>query len=435
MKRIFSFALAAMMTITMGILPAFAEPHTDHFIRFEDGTTSINLGEVTEGESSTFPLTFDTCGEFEVGLEIVTPEDSLPEGLSTTSAGAIIFAPAEGAAGTYSFDIRVSGICPEGSTELNETLSCSITVVAPEPGPEHVHELAFDDVAMTPHVDGGFDLPPATEGQSYSYQLQYKKCDHMSNIQFSANEDYMDPAKCLPGGLSLDASTGIISGIPVEGTAGDYEVELQVQGDCTGTPPQVANSDTFYLTVQSESDEPETIAWRIPYIKQVVRGGSRNPGPQTFTLEIFDVGVSGDADQVTISGDTGSSIVTTGAGNYTGDLSVTAPADALDEGFKVREKREDAEHWTYSNAFYTIWPVRDGVGGAITGFKIYEGDYDGVEGEGTECATMTFTNTYSYSPSYDRDDDDDDDRDRPDPKPEKVQPEKDEEKSNPVTGR
>ena len=58
MKRIFSFALAAMMTITMGILPAFAETHTVHFIQFEDGTTSINLGEVTEGESSTFPLAF-----------------------------------------------------------------------------------------------------------------------------------------------------------------------------------------------------------------------------------------------------------------------------------------------------------------------------------------------------------------------------------------
>ena len=113
-------------------------------------------------------------------------------------------------------------------------------------------------------------------------------------------------------------------------------------------------------------------------------------------------------------------------------VSVTAPANALEEGFKVREKDGNAARWTYSDAVYTIWPER---GLDETTFKIYEGDYDGVEGEGTECATMTFTNTYSYSPSYDRDDDDDDDRDRPDPKPEKEQPEKDEEKSNPVTGR
>ena len=116
-------------------------------------------------------------------------------------------------------------------------------------------------------------------------------------------------------------------------------------------------------------------------------------------------------------------------------MSVTAPANALEEGFKVKEKDGNVARWTYSDAFYTVWPVRDASGKITDQFKIYEEDYGEIDGEGTECTTMTFTNTYSYSPSYDRDDDDDDDRDRPDPKPEKEQPEKDEEKSNPVTGR
>ena len=427
MKRIFSFALAAMMTITMGILPAFAEPHDDHYIRFAEGD-SITLPEATEGEAYSYALDPEKCGEFDI-TAVAVSEDDLPTGLSVASAGGISGVPA--AAGTYEFDIEVSGTCLEdpASARLTKTVTCSLTVA------EHAHKMYFDKELMDEHADGhGFDLPPATEGQSYSYQLQYKKCDHMNNIQFSANEYYMDPAKCLPGGLSLDVNTGIISGIPAEGTAGDYEVELQVQGDCTGTPPQVANSNTFYLTVQPESDEPEMITWRIPYTKRVVRGGSRNPGSQTFELEIFDVGIGLLEDQVTIFGNTGK-IDTNGSGDYPDYVSVVAPANALEEGFKVKEKDGNAARWTYSDDFYTVWPVRDASGKITDQFRIYEGDYDGVEGEGTECATMTFTNTYSYSPSYDRDDDDDDDRDRPDPKPEKVQPEKDEEKSNPVTGR
>ena len=421
MKRIFSFALAAMMTITMGILPAFAEPHGSHFIKFTgDSGAGIVLPEATEGEAYSYALPIETCSELS-GFSVTLASGNLPEGLNLTPAGGISGIPAAGTASTYEFQVEARGTCPEQSdTPLVTTVECTITVA-------HGHVMSFDKDLMIEHAGGGFDLPPATEGESYSYQLQYKKCDHMSNIQFSANVS-MDPAKCLPGGLSLDVSTGIISGIPAEGTAGDYEVELQVQGDCTGTPPQVANSNTFYLTVQPEQ---RVVTWRIPYTKRVVRGGSRNPGSQTFELEIFDVGYELLEDQVTIFGNTGS-IDTNGAGNYSDHVSVTAPEDALDEGFKVREKHGNAAHWTYSDAVYTIWPER---GLDETTFKIYEGDYSGVDGEGTVCTTMTFTNTYTYSPSYDRDDDDDDDRDRPDPKPEKVQPEKDEEQSNPVTGR
>lgn len=176
------------------------------------------------------------------------------------------------------------------------------------------------------------------------------------------------------------------------------------------------------------------ITWRIPYTKQVVRGGSRNPGPQTFTLEIFGVGVSLLEDQVTIFGNTGS-IDTNGAVDYPGHVSVTAPADALEEGFKVKEKDGNAARWTYSDAVYTILPVRDASGAISDQFKIYAGDYDGDEGEGTECETMTFTNTYTYSPSRDRDDDDDDD-DRPVREPEaEEEPREEEVQSNPDTGR
>ncbi len=350
MKRIFSFALAAMMTITMGVLPAFAESHEEHYIRFPGETADgLILPEAVVGDSYNYTIPIAKCSDFPVEFSIV--DGALPDGLALNDDGTITGTLGEVTTTRYTFGIQATGACtehpsyPDPDAAQTSTVTCILDI----------HALIFNEEVMTPHEGGGFDLPPATVGQPYEYELKYTACEHMGNITFSANKDLVDPTRCLPGGLSLDLNSGKIYGTPAPDTEGDYVVELQVEGrwgEGEGTP--IPDTNTFYLTVQSESDEPETIAWRIPYIKQVVRGGSRNPGPQTFTLEIFDVGVSGDADQVTISGDTGSSIVTTGAGNYTGDLSVTAPADALDEGFKVREKDGNAARWTYSDAFYTV---------------------------------------------------------------------------------
>ncbi len=270
-------------------------------------------------------------------------------------------------------------------------------------------------------------LPPATVGQEYSYTIGTSSCGDFT-IAFELDSGD------LPDGLTLNTD-GTISGTPTTPTEDAIELLINANGSCPEDDSgyEIGVEANFYLTVQPA---PEMITWRIPYTKRVVRGGSRNPGPQTFTLEIFDVGVSYAADQVTISGDTGS-IATNGSGDYQNYVSVTAPADALDEGFKVREKPGNAAHWTYSDAVYTIWPER---GPDETTFKIYEGDYSGIDDEGTECERMTFTNTYTHSPSHDRDDDDDDDYDYDppvrEPKEDKEpQPQKDEPKSNPSTGR
>ena len=438
MKRIFSMVLAVMLVITLGALPAAAIEHERHFIEFTDAIGGqISLGEATVGVSYSYPFQTERCsGISEETLSFSSPElEELPINLSLTPAGAITGTPS--AAGEYEFQVTVTGTCSEQpDTPVTGTVTCTLTVA------EHAHLMTFDNEQMTPHEgsDADFDILDAVVGQPYSYQLKCKSCDHMSDIGFISEED-PDPAavtKRLPDGLSFDAETGIISGTPEEGTEETYTIKFGVEGKVNsagGELETIGDSANFRLVVRPA---PVTITWRIPYTKQVVRGGSRNPGPQTFTLEIFDAEVSGATDQITIYGDTGS-IDTTGAGYYPGHVSVTAPADALEEGFQVREKSGSAAHWTYSNAFYTIWPVGDDGSGEISDqFKIYEGDYDGVEGEGTERETMTFTNTYTYSPSRDRDDDDDDDYEPPVRETEEdkePQPQKDEPKSNPSTGR
>lgn len=269
----------------------------------------------------------------------------------------------------------------------------------------------------------GLILPEAVVGESYDYTIQIDQCSDFA-VTFTLDSG------ALPNGLTLNTD-GTISGTPTTPTEDAIELLINANGSCPEDDSgyEIRVEANFYLTVQPA---PEMITWRIPYTKRVVRGGSRNPGSQTFTLEIFDVGVSGAADQVAISGDTGS-IATNGSGDYQNYVSVTAPADALDEGFKVREKPGSAAHWTYSDAVYTIWPER---GLDETTFKIYEGDYSGVDGEGTECERMTFINTYTYSPSRDRDDDDDYDPPiRETEEDKEPQPQEDEPKSNPSTGR
>ena len=262
-------------------------------------------------------------------------------------------------------------------------------------------------------------LPTATVGREYNYAIRTRSCgDFPITFQLDGGD--------LPAGLTLNTD-GTISGTPTAPTADEIELIINASGSCPDDArPEFGVEATFKLTVQP------AITWRIPYTKRVVRGGSRTPGPQTFTLEIFGVGVSNLADQVTISGDTGS-IDTNGAGDYPGIVSVTAPANALDEGFKVREKFGNAAHWTYSDVFYTIWPEHGPDG---TTFKIYEGEYD-FDVDEQPIDRMVFENTYTYSPSHNYDDDDDDYEPpvRETEEDKEPQPQKDELKSNPSTGR
>lgn len=305
--------------------------------------------------------------------------------------------------------------------------------VAADPHSEHY-------IRFTGETDGKISLLDATVGTEYSYALPIETCGELEN--FSVTSVSGD----LPTGLNLTPAGGI-SGIPAAGTKGEYEFTIKATGTCPEQPDTAVEATvTCTLTVR-----PRMITWRIPYTKRVVQGGTSSPGPETFTFEIFDVGITSLADQVTIS--TGDSISTNGPRDYESHLSVTGPEDALAEGIAISEVNGGAPHWTYSDAVYYITP---GVDIALReggdDFEIHMGDEFG-----TECERMTFTNTYTYSPSrdddrdddydydYDDEDDYDDDDDRPIREPEadekprsrvaRQQPQEDAVKSNPQTGR
>lgn len=269
-------------------------------------------------------------------------------------------------------------------------------------------------------------LPPATVGREYSYTIGTSSC---GDFPISFELDSGD----LPDGLTLNTD-GTISGTPTTPTEDAIELLINANGSCPEDDSgyEIGVEANFYLTVQPA---PEMITWRIPYTKRVVRGGRKNPGPQTFTLEIYAIGNSSATAPIEILDGT-DTIHTDGTqSEYSGVLKVRSTQYTLSEGFKVREKNEGAERWTYSDAFYTIKPMTNPVD--FSRAVIYDGEYD-FDVDEQPIDRMVFENTYTYSPSHNYDDDDDDDYEPPVRETEEdkePQPQKDELKSNPSTGR
>lgn len=261
-----------------------------------------------------------------------------------------------------------------------------------EEGQEHEHFIRFTGEINEENT--GYVLPDATVGEEYKYQIGVETCEHIDpdSIRFQLDSETM------PAGLTVNES-GLISGTPEIGT-GDGPVTLIISVYTENTEDFVPGIEAnFYLTVKP-AEESEEITLRIPYTKIVEQGGTSHPGPQTFTLKIFDVGVSGA--EITINGGT-NIIETNGSGNYTDYMSVTGTRDALSEGFKVMEDNDGAANWTYSDMVWFIQPQEDDT------FLIREENE-----EGSTRDSMLFINTYNYSPvrdDVDNDYDDDDDYD------------------------
>lgn len=263
-------------------------------------------------------------------------------------------------------------------------------------GTEHTeHVIRFVDENKQ-QIDSPINLE-ATVGQEFTHTFNISKCDENGEygVTFSLQE-----GKNLPDGLTLDTTTGVISGTPIEETTEPIEILINVEANEMCGGEEVIGSEVNVSLTVKPAEVPEITTLRIPYTKIVEQGGTSQPGPQTFTLEIFDVQSSGA--EITINGGT-NIIETNGSGNYTDYMSVTGTRDDLSEGFYVREVNDGTANWTYSDMVWFIQPQEDGT------FRIHEENWEGPTRD-----SMLFINTYNYSPvrdDVDNDYDDDDDYD------------------------
>lgn len=136
---------------------------------------------------------------------------------------------------------------------------------------------------------------------------------------------------------------------------------------------------------------------RIPFTKVVKLGGNREPGSQSFQLEIFGIGNSNTAEYANVTYT--ASVTTNGAGTYNGEIVITGPENEVEsfvcEGFFVREKNGGAANWTYSDA---LWYVENAGGqyNVYPAVKHTTPNGDSYEADQTQqAAQMRFTNVYT----------------------------------------
>jgi hypothetical protein len=164
------------------------------------GTVGLPYSEVLEAIAGT--------GTFVWSLS----SGSLPANLTLSPAGTISGTPT--GTGTSNFTVRVTDALSQSDTQgLSISVSAALTITTSS-------------------------LKKAKVGQRYDMALQ--RSGGVSPFTWSVT-----PA--LPTGLSLDPSTGKITGIPAEGTAGTYDRTFTVQD--SSTPTKQTASKMFALTI------------------------------------------------------------------------------------------------------------------------------------------------------------------------------------------
>jgi len=177
-----------------------------------NATAGVAYGEQLAATGGTAPLSWSTLS------------GSWPNGISLTSGGLVTGTPTT--PGTYNVTVRVT----DSTTPTPQT----------------------DDQALVLDVDPSTltitttSLPAGTEGVAYSQGLNATGGAGGNNWTVSVGS--------LPAGLSLAASTGIISGTPT--TAGTSNFTVQVEDDAAATDTQALS-----ITINAPSSVPAPTAW------------------------------------------------------------------------------------------------------------------------------------------------------------------------------
>lgn len=118
-------------------------------------------------------------------------------------------------------------------------------------------------------------LPGATVGQSYSAQLTASNDTGVVSGSWSASD--------LPDGLSLDASTGIISGVPT--AAGSYPITVSFTASDGSGGAQASLS----LTVSAEQSQPSAVYYSYAAKLTEISGGSIKVMQTFYAYTISDL--------------------------------------------------------------------------------------------------------------------------------------------------
>jgi hypothetical protein len=156
-------------------------------------------------------------------------QTGLPSGLSMNGDGTITGRAGDGTAQSSPYTITVTATDPSG---LDANGTFALTVTAANKPPEQKS-------AITP------DPQSATEGADYRFNVSgFFRDPDGDTLSYSASG--------LPGGLSIDASSGVISGKPAAGSAGASPYSVQV----TASDGSGAASGRFTLNVAAQNQPP-----------------------------------------------------------------------------------------------------------------------------------------------------------------------------------
>jgi hypothetical protein len=208
------------------------------------------LTDGTVGSSYTFTIAASNSP-----TSFAIASGSLPSGLTfNTSTGVISGTPTS--AGTYSFGIRASNAGGNSST-----VSFSITIADAAP---------VVPVISTP----AGDLTSGTVGASYSTTIAASNNPTSFTIETGS----------LPSGLTLNTSTGVISGIPTE--AGTYSFDIHAS-NADGNSPTVS----FSITIADAASVVPVISTPEGDLTSGIVGSSYSTtiaasnNPTSFTIE------------------------------------------------------------------------------------------------------------------------------------------------------
>jgi sugar lactone lactonase YvrE len=173
------------------------------------GTARVLYSQTISASGGTSPYAYS----------IVT--GSLPAGLTLSSSGVLSGTPT--AAGTFNFSVQAQDSTPAGSGGPNTaTRAYTLTIAGPT-------------IVISPTV-----LPNGTVGTAYSQTV--------SASGGSGTYSYAVTAGSLPAGLSLNSSTGAITGTPTSAGAASFTITV-TDTVTTGPAAPYTASQAFSLTV------------------------------------------------------------------------------------------------------------------------------------------------------------------------------------------